>query len=211
MTGSKQRDTQAKRLKPGMAAPATRPPGQPSGLAPLIAESTIKEKVEELGRRISQDYGGMHLHLVSLLKGAWVFTADLARQLQLETSIDFMEVSSYAAAARSSGRIDIVQDLQASVRGLHVLVVEDICDTGLTLNHVCRELRRREPESLKVVSLLDKPARRVESVELDYVGFEIPDKFVVGYGLDYRQRYRNLPSISAITPHETDLPDRKGT
>ena len=198
-------------MKPGTAASATGPPGEPSELVPLIAEKTIKEKVEELGRRISEDYRGMHLHLVSLLKGAWVFTADLARQLQLETSIDFLEVSSYAAAVRSSGRIEIVQDLQASVRGLHVLVVEDICDTGLTLSHICREIQGREPESLKVVSLLNKPAGRVEPVGLDYVGFEIPDKFVVGYGLDYRQRYRNLPSISAITPHETDLPDRKGT
>lgn len=211
MTGSKQRDSQGKPLKPSAAASATGPPGEPSGFVPLIAEKTIKEKVEELGRRISEDYRGMHLHLVSLLKGAWVFTADLARQLQLETSIDFMEVSSYAAATRSSGRIEIVQDLQASVRGLHVLVVEDICDTGLTLNRVCGELHRREPESLRVVSLLNKPAARVEPVGLDYVGFEIPDKFVVGYGLDYRQRYRNLPSISAITPHETDLPDGKGT
>ena len=198
-------------MKPSAAASATGPPGKPSGFVPLIAEKTIKEKVEELGHRISQDYRGMHLHLVSLLKGAWVFTADLARQLRLETSIDFMEVSSYAAATRSSGRIEIVQDLQNSVRGLHVLVVDDICDTGLTLNRICRELRGREPESLKVVSLLNKPAGRVEPVGLDYVGFEIPDKFVVGYGLDYRQRYRNLPSISAITPHETNLPDGKGT
>ena len=180
-------------------------------MAPLIAEKAIQEKVEELGRRISEDYRGLHLHLVSLLKGAWIFTADLARQLRLETSIDFMEVSSYAEAARSSGRIEIVRDLEADVRGLHLLVVEDICDTGLTLNRICRELRRREPESLKVASLLNKPAGRVEPVALDYVGFEIPDKFVVGYGLDYRQRYRNLPSISAISPHETDLPDRKGT
>ncbi len=198
-------------MKPGTDASATGPPAGPSGFAPLIAETAIQEKVEELGRRISEDYRGLHLHLVSLLKGAWVFTADLARQLRLETSIDFMEVSSYAAAARSSGRIEIVRDLEADVRGLHVLVVEDICDTGLTLNRICRELRRREPESLKVVSLLNKPAGRVEPVGLDYVGFEIPDKFVVGYGLDYRQRYRNLPSISAISPHETDLPDRKGT
>ncbi len=197
-------------MQPTAAASATGPPGEPSGFVPLIAEKTIKEKVEELGHRISEDYRGMHLHLVSLLKGAWVFTADLARQLRLETSIDFMAVSSYAAAARSSGRIEIVQDLQASVRGLHVLVVEDICDTGLTLNRICRELRGRQPESLKVVSLLNKPAGRVEPVGLDYVGFEIPDKFVVGYGLDYRQKYRNLPSISAITLHETDLPDGKG-
>ncbi len=198
-------------MKPAAVPSATGPRGEPSELVPLIAEKTIREKVEELGRRISEDYRGTHLHLVSLLKGAWVFTADLARQLRLETSIDFMEVSSYAAADRSSGRVEIVQDLQASVRGLHVLVVEDICDTGLTLNRICREIRGREPESLKVVSLLNKPACRVESVGLDYVGFEIPDKFVVGYGLDYRQRYRNLPSISAIAPHETDLSDRKGT
>lgn len=211
MTGSKQRDRQGKPLKPSAAASATGPPGNPPGIVPLIAEKTIEGKVEELGRRISEDYRGMHLHLVSLLKGAWVFTADLVRQLQLETSIDFMEVSSYAAAARSSGRVEIVQDLHASVRGLHVLVVEDICDTGLTLNRVCRELRHRGPESLKVASLLDKPAARVEPVGLDYVGFEIPDKFVVGYGLDYRQRYRNLPSISTITLHETHLPDGKGT
>ena len=211
MTGSKQPDWQGKPLEPSAAASAAGPPGGASGLVPLIAETIIREKVEELGHRISEDYRGTHLHLVSLLKGAWVFTADLARQLRLETSIDFMEVSSYAAATRSSGRVEIVQDLQASVRGLHVLVVEDICDTGLTLNRVCRELRRREPESLKVVSLLNKPAARVEPVGLDYVGFEIPDKFVVGYGLDYRQRYRNLPSISAMTLHETDLPDGKGT
>lgn len=211
MTGSLQQDRQGKPLKPSAAASATGLPGEPSGFVPLIAEKTIKEKVEELGHRISEDYRGMHLHLVSLLKGAWVFTADLARQLRLETSIDFMEVSSYAAAARSSGRIEIVRDLEASVRGFHLLVVEDICDTGLTLNRICRELRGREPASLKVVSLLNKPAARVEPVGLDYVGFEIPDKFVVGYGLDYRQKYRNLPSISAITPHETDLPDGKGT
>lgn len=180
-------------------------------MAPLIAEKAIREKVAELGRRISKDYRGLHLHLVSLLRGAWVFTADLARQLPLETSVDFMAVASYAESTRSSGRIEIVQDLQADIRGLHVLVVEDICDSGLTLNHVCRELRSREPASLKVVSLLDKPSRRVEPVGLDYVGFEIPDKFVVGYGLDYRQKFRNLPWISAIALHETDLPDRKGT
>ncbi len=198
-------------MKPATAASAPRSPGAPSGLTPLIAERTIQEKVAELGRRISEDYRGMHLHLVSLLRGAWVFTADLARQLQLETSVDFMAVVSYAESTRSSGSIEIVQDLQDNIRGLHVLVVEDICDSGLTLNRVCRELRSRGPESLKAVSLLDKPGRRVESVGLDYVGFEIPDKFVVGYGLDYRQKFRNLPWISAITLHEADLSDRKGS
>ena len=211
MTGSKQQDRQGEQMKPATAASATRPPGAPSGLTPLIAEGTIQEKVAELGLRISEDYRGGHLHLVSLLRGAWVFTADLARQLQLETSVDFMAVVSYAESTRSSGSIEIVQDLETDIRGLHVLVVEDICDSGLTLNRICRELRSREPESLKVVSLLDKPARRVEPVGLDYVGFEIPDKFVVGYGLDYRQKFRNLPWISAMAPHETDLPDRKGT
>ena len=214
MSGSQQRNRQPKPLKPGTDTPGTRHPGEPWGLEPLIAERAIRERVAELGRRISADYRGRRLHLVSLLKGAWVFTADLARQLQLETSVDFMEVSSYAAATRSSGRIEIVQDLQASIRGRHVLVVEDVCDTGLTLNRIRQELGRREPESIKVVSLLDKPARRLEPVGLDYIGFEIPDKFVVGYGLDYRERFRNLPWISAIAPqepHETDLPDRKGT
>ncbi len=198
-------------MKPATAAPATQPPGAPSGLTPLIAEGTIQEKVAELGLRISEDYRGGHLHLVSILRGAWVFTADLARHLQLETSVDFMAVVSYAESTRSSGSIEIVQDLETDIRGLHVLVVEDICDSGLTLNRICRELRSREPESLKVVSLLNKPARRVEPVGLDYIGFEIPDKFVVGYGLDYRQKFRNLPWISAMAPHETDLPDRKGT
>lgn len=198
-------------MKPGTAASPPRLHEGPSGMAPLIAEKAIRDKVAELGRRISEDYRGRHLHLVSLLRGAWVFTADLARQLQLETSVDFMAVASYAESTRSSGRVEIAQDLQTDIRGLHVLVVEDICDSGLTLNHVCRELRSREPASLKVVSLLDKPARRVEPVGLDYVGFEIPDKFVVGYGLDYRQKFRNLPWISAIALHETDLPDRKGT
>lgn len=211
LTGNKPRDRQVKRIKPETVASSARPAEKTLGLVPLIAERIIKEKVSELGHKISEDYRGIHLHLVGLLKGAWVFTADLARQLQLETSIDFMTVASYAEATRSGGCIEIVQDLQTNIRGRHVLVVEDICDSGLTLNRVCRELWHRKPESLKVVSLLDKPARRVEPVDLDYIGFEILNKFVVGYGLDYQQKFRNLPCISAIVPHETDLLNRKRT
>lgn len=175
----------------------------------LITEAALKERVAVLGREISADYKGEHLHLVGLLKGAWVFTADLMRQLHLETSVDFIAVCSYASATRSRGRIEIVKNLETSIQGRHVLVVEDICDTGLTLDYLRQELWRHNPQSLRVASLLSKRARRLKPVDPEYIGFEIPDKFVVGYGLDYRERFRNLPSISAIVPHETELSDRK--
>lgn len=177
----------------------------------LINEEELQKRVLSLGRQISKDYKGEHLHLVCILNGAWVFLADLVRHLQLDTSIDFMTVSSYSSGIKSTGSVRIVKDLDRNIRGLHVLVVEDIYDTGLTLDHLRKKLERKEPKSLAIVTLLSKPKRRLKEVDVKYIGFEIPDQFVVGYGLDYQQRFRNLPSISRILNYETKIPNRKRT
>jgi hypoxanthine phosphoribosyltransferase len=167
----------------------------------LLSEDQIRAKVAELGQRITADYAGSEVTLVSVLKGSLPFMADLMRQIDLPLRIDLMEVSSYGGTAiESSGLVRILKDLSAPIDGRHVLLVEDIIDTGLTLNYLLRYLRGKNPRSIKVCSLLDKPARRLVEIPLDYVGFEIPDAFVVGYGLDYGEVYRNLRFVGVLRP-----------
>jgi hypoxanthine phosphoribosyltransferase len=167
----------------------------------LLSEEAIAAKVAELGRRIGVDYAGRNLTLVSVLKGSLPFMADLMRQIPLPLRIDLMEVSSYGGTStESSGLVRIMKDLSASIVDEHVLLVEDIIDTGLTLNYLIRYLRGKNPASLKICTLLNKPARRLVEIPVDYVGFEIPDQFVVGYGLDYGERYRNLRFVGVLRP-----------
>ena len=167
----------------------------------LLSEDQIRAKVAELGKRISADYAGRELTLVSVLKGSLPFMADLMRQIDLPLRIDLMEVSSYGGTAtESSGLVRILKDLSAPIDGRDVLLVEDIIDTGLTLNYLVRYLRGKNPASLRICTLLDKPARRLVDIPVDYIGFEIPDQFVVGYGLDYDERYRNLRFVGVLRP-----------
>jgi hypoxanthine phosphoribosyltransferase len=167
----------------------------------LLTEEQIAAKVAELGKRISDDYSGRELTLVSVLKGSLPFMADLMRRITLPLRIDLMEVSSYGGTStESSGLVRILKDLSAPIDGRDVLLVEDIIDTGLTLNYLIRYLKGKNPRSIKVCSLLDKPARRLVEIPLDYVGFEIPDAFVVGYGLDFGEVYRNLRFVGILRP-----------
>jgi len=167
----------------------------------LVTEAQIADKVAELGSRISVDYAGRTLTLVSVLKGSLPFMADLMRAIELPLRIDLMEVSSYGGSTtESSGLVRILKDLSASIEGEDVLIVEDIIDTGLTLNYLIRYLNGKNPASLRICTLLDKPARRLVEIPIDYLGFTIPDRFVVGYGLDYGERYRNLPFIGVLRP-----------
>ena len=167
----------------------------------LLTEAQIQARVAELGARITADYAGRHLTLVSVLKGSLPFMADLMRSIQLALRIDLMEVSSYAGSStESSGLVRILKDLSSSIEGEHVLICEDIIDTGLTLNYLLRYLGGKKPASLKICTLLDKPARRLVDIAVDYTGFEIPDQFVVGYGLDYGELYRNLRFVGVLRP-----------
>ena len=165
----------------------------------LVSEEALKAKVAELGAQISRDYEGRNLVLVSILKGSVVFMADLMRAVTIPCSIDFMVVSSYGGAnTTSTGLVKIVKDLDQDLSGKDVLIVEDIIDSGRTLSYLLRILKGRHPASIKLCTLLDKPERRVTDVEVDYCCFNIPDEFVVGYGLDYAQKYRNLPYIGVV-------------
>lgn len=166
----------------------------------LLTAEEIAQRVKELGEVIAWDYQGAELKLVAILKGAIVFVADLIRAIPLPLTLDFMAISSYGDETTSSGVVKILKDLDENIEGAHVLVVEDIVDTGLTLGYLLRNLSAKNPASLKVCILLDRPARRIVDLPLAYKGFEIPDRFVVGYGLDYRQRYRNLPFICILEP-----------
>lgn len=167
----------------------------------LISAEQIQAKVAELGVALSRDYEGRRLTLVTILKGALPFTADLMRAISIPVQIDLMEVSSYGGiATETSGLVRILKELSSSIDGRDVLIVEDIIDTGLTLNYLLRYLRGKDPRSLRVCSLLDKPARRLVDITIDYRGFTIPDQFVVGYGLDYGEFYRNLPFIGVLEP-----------
>src|SRR5688572_8272129 len=167
----------------------------------LLTEEQIAAKVRSLGRQISEDYDGRPLVLVSVLKGSLPFMADLMRQITIPLRIDLMEVSSYGGAStETSGLVRILKDLSSSIDGQDVLLVEDIIDTGLTLNYLLRYLRGKNPRSLKICALLDKPARRLVEIPIDYRGFEIPDQFVVGYGLDYGEFYRNLRDVAVLDP-----------
>jgi hypoxanthine phosphoribosyltransferase len=164
----------------------------------LVSEGEIRKKVRELGGRITEDYAGEKLLLVGILRGAVVVLADLMRHIRLPCDIDFMEVSSYGAGTSTSGVVRILKDLEENVTGRHVLIVEDIIDTGLTLEYLQRTLLQRGPASLEFCALLTKPSRRQVEIDVRYVGFEIPDEFVVGYGIDYAGAYRNLPEIRAL-------------
>jgi hypoxanthine phosphoribosyltransferase len=165
-----------------------------------LTEQQIAERVKELGQQISQDYEGESVLMVGILKGAMIFLADLVRNITVPTYFDFMAVSSYGSSTQSSGAVRILKDLEKSIEDRHVIIVEDIVDTGLTLNYLVENLRARGPKSIKICTLLSKPDRRTVGVNIDYNGFVIPDEFVVGYGLDYDERYRNLPYIAVLKP-----------
>jgi hypoxanthine phosphoribosyltransferase len=166
----------------------------------LIDDASVQAKVRELGARITTDYAGQDLLLVGVLRGALLFIVDLARQIDLPLEMDFMAISSYGAATETSGVVRILKDLDTAIEGRHVLIVEDIIDSGLTLNYIVEHLRNRNPASIKICALLNKPSRRRVDVKIDYHGFDIPDEFVVGYGLDFRQRYRNVPFVGVLKP-----------
>jgi len=170
----------------------------------LVSSSEVHEKVREIGGRITEDYRGQKLLLVGVLRGAVIFLSDLMRDLRLPCEIDFMEVSSYGMGTSSSGVVRILKDLEENIAGRHVLVVEDIVDTGLTLSYLRRTLLQRNPASLEICALLSKPSRREVDLDVKYVGFEVPDVFVVGYGIDYAGAYRNLPDIHALGPEAAD-------
>ncbi len=176
----------------------------------LISEEEILNKVAELGKQITEDYRGKYLLLLGTLKGAVPFIADLARAIKLPLEIDYMAISSYGNSTQSSGVVRILKDLEGPLDQKHVLIVEDIVDSGLTLHYLMEVLRQRRPLSLRVCTLLDKGRERVKAAKLDYMGFRIPDRFVVGYGLDYAQRYRNLPYVGILKPtiyeEETESP-----
>lgn len=164
----------------------------------LIDEQTLKKRVQEMGKEITRDYQGKDLVLVGILKGAVIFMADLAKEIKLPLAMDFMAVSSYGRSTHSSGVVRILKDLDDEIEDKDVLIVEDIVDTGLTLSYLADNLLSRKPRSLKICCFLDKPSRRESKVKVDYVGFDIPDEFVVGYGLDYAEKYRNLPYIGVL-------------
>jgi hypoxanthine phosphoribosyltransferase len=164
----------------------------------LLNADEIGARVAELGAQLAADYAGRTPVLISVLKGSIVFLADLIRAMDVPLNVDLMEVSSYGSATESSGQVRILKDLSSSIEGRDVVVVEDIIDTGLTLNYLLRYLGERNPASVRVCCLLDKPARRLAEIEIDYRGFSIPDRFVIGYGLDYDERYRNLPYIGVL-------------
>lgn len=164
----------------------------------LYTPQQIAARVAELGQQIAHDYEGREPHLVTIVKGSIPFLADLIRAIDLPLSLDLLGVASYGAGTTSSGEVRLTKDLDESIEGRHVLVVEDIIDTGLTLAYVLRNLRQRAPASVRVVTFLDKPAGRGTPIPIDYVGFTIPDAFVIGYGLDWNQRYRNLPYVGVL-------------
>lgn len=164
----------------------------------LLTEEEVDKRIQEIGEQISRDYAGKQVHLVCVLKGGSFFMCELAKRITVPVSIDFMSVSSYGGDTKSSGVVRIVKDLDESLKDKHVIVIEDIVDSGRTLSYLLDMLRSRGPLDVKLCTLLDKPDRRVVDVKVDYTGFEIPDEFVVGYGLDYDQKYRNLPYIGMV-------------
>jgi hypoxanthine phosphoribosyltransferase len=178
---------------------ATAPTADRETVRPLLTGAAIQERIREMGRQIRADFPGEHLLLVGVLKGAVLFLADLARQIPGEVTFDFIAVSSYGKDTKSSGQVKLNKDLDSSIDGKVVIVVEDILDTGLTLGYLLRILQQRKPKALKVAVLLDKKERRLNDIQADYVGFSIPNEFVVGYGLDYAERYRNLPDVGILS------------
>lgn len=164
----------------------------------LISEDEIQDKVKELAAQISKDYEGKHLFMLCILKGAIMFYSDLARHITVPLAMDFMAVSSYGAGTKTSGEVRIIKDLSVPAEGLDILIIEDILDSGNTLNYLVNILKDRKPASLKICTLLDKPDRREKPIDVDYRGFIIPDEFVIGYGLDFAEKYRNLPYIGVL-------------
>ena len=164
----------------------------------LVSEKDVDERIVELGKQISKDYEGKQVHLICVLKGGVFFMCELAKRISVPVSMDFMSVSSYGDDTKSSGVVKIVKDLDEAIEGKDVLIVEDLIDSGRTLYYLIDILKKRNPKSVHLCTLLDKPERRVKDVKVDYVGFNIPDEFVVGYGLDYAQKYRNLPFIGVV-------------
>jgi hypoxanthine phosphoribosyltransferase len=169
------------------------------GLEVLYTRQQIAERVAEMGAQITHDVNGEKLVMVGILKGAAPFLADLSRAIQADATFDFVATSSYGQGQRSSGAVKLIKDLDESIEGKNVLVVEDILDTGLTLSYLRKLFMQQNPKSLRIAVLLDKPSRRIEKIEADYVGFSIPNLFVIGYGMDYAERYRNLPDICVMT------------
>ena len=165
----------------------------------LLSEEEVDARIKAIGEQISKDYEGKQIHMICILKGGTFFMCELAKRISVPVSLDFMAVSSYGGDTKSSGVVKIVKDLDEAIQGKDVLVVEDIIDSGRTLSYLLEMLRDRKPASLRLCTLLDKPDRRVIDVPVDYTGFQIPDEFVVGYGLDYDQKYRNLPYIGIIS------------
>jgi hypoxanthine phosphoribosyltransferase len=166
----------------------------------LFTREQIARRVAELGQQISRDFAGQSILLVGVLKGASIFLGDLARQISLDATFDFISVSSYGTEKRSSGEVRLVKDVDQSIQGRNVILVEDILDTGLTISFLRKKFQTHQPRTLKIAALLDKASRRIAPVTADYVGFVIPDEFVVGYGLDYAERYRNLPDVCVLPP-----------
>lgn len=164
----------------------------------MISKEDLEARIQQLADKISSDYEGKQLHLICILKGSIFFTCELAKRMTIPVTFDFMSVSSYGNDTKTSGVVRLVKDLDEPIEGKDVLVIEDIIDSGRTLSYLLENMRNRKPESLRLCTLLDKPERRVTDVEVDYTGFEIPDEFVVGYGLDYAQKYRNLPYIGVV-------------
>ena len=175
------------------------PPSGRERLKVLIRRGAIQKRVREVAQQITRDFKGERVHLVGVLKGACIFLSDLVREISLDTSIDFIAVSSYGKGKESSGQVRVLKDLDSNVAGLNVILVEDILDTGLTINYLLRIMQQRKPKALRVAALLDKPSRRVKPVKGDYVGFTIPNEFVVGYGLDYGERFRNLKDVCILS------------
>ena len=173
----------------------------------LLPSAAIQRRVGQMARRIARDFHGQHVHLIGVLNGAFLFLSDLIRRIPLEVSLDFMAVSSYGLRDRSSGEVRLTKDLDTSIEGLNVILVEDILDTGFTINYLLRLLQQRHPKTLRVAVLLDKAGRRLQPVKVHYVGFRIPNRFVVGYGLDYAGRYRNLKDICVLSLPEAAAAD----
>ncbi len=164
----------------------------------MLSEEDVDKRIKELGEQISKDYEGKNVHLICILKGGVFFMCELAKRITVPVSMDFMAVSSYGGGTASSGIVKIVKDLDEAIEGKDVIIVEDIIDSGRTLSHLIDLLGQRKPNSIRLCTLLDKPDRRVVDVKVEYVGYSIPDEFVVGYGLDYDQKYRNLPYIGVV-------------
>ncbi len=185
--------------QPNRSAVKSRPGNRPGeSIRVLISRARVRQRVRQMARQIRRDFPSDTLHLVGVLKGSVLFLADLARELGGEVSFDFLSVSSYGKGTKSSGEVKLIKDLDVSIEGRTVLVVEDILDTGLTLNYLLRLFQERRPRHLRVVVLLDKFERRITDVRADYTGFTIPNEFVVGYGLDFDERYRNLPDVCIL-------------